>query len=148
LGCYYDTPLLQKDFPLKNIALDLHSAQRRRIERQLRKTSDKIEAMRCRVFLLLDAGHPVRDISERVDCVRATVYRTLYRFEELGEAGIADRRLYPEARKVTPELMNYVLSLLDLSPRSMGWQRSTWTLELLARQVEEKMKVRLCASHV
>lgn len=148
LGGYYDTPLLQKDFPTMNITLDLYRAQRRRIERRLRKTSDKFEAMRCRILLLIDAGYPVRDISERVNCVRATVYRTLYRFEELGEEGLSDRRFYPEARKVTPDLMRYLLSLLDESPRSIGWQRSTWTLELLALQVEKKMKVRLCASHV
>jgi transposase len=72
----------------------------------------------------------------------------VYRFEELGEAGLSDQRFYPEARKVTPELMNYLLSLLDVSPRSLGWQRSTWTLELMALQVEEWVGVRLCASHV
>jgi hypothetical protein len=64
------------------------------------------------------------------------------RFEELGEAGQSDQRFHPEARKVTPELMNYLLSLLEESPRSLGWQRSTWTLELMALQVEDWMGVR------
>ena len=108
----------------------------------------KIEATRCRNLLLIHAGHTVMDIAERVACARATVYRTAYRFEELGEIGLSDRRFHPEARKVTPELMNYLLSLLELSPRSLGWQRSTWTLELMALQVEEKRKVKLSASHV
>jgi transposase len=131
-----------------NIALVLPRAQRRRIERRFRKTQDKFEATRCRILLLLNAGHAVLDIAERVGCVRATVYRTLYRFEELGEAGLSDRRLHAEARKVTPELMNYLYSLLDASPRDLGWQRSTWTLELLALQVEEKLTVKLSASHI
>lgn len=131
-----------------NIALVLPRAQLRRIERRFRKTQDKIEAMRCRILLLLHDRLPVGQISETVPCARATVYRTLYRFEELGEAGLSDRRFHAEARKVTPELMNYLLSLLDVSPRSLGWQRSTWTLELLSLQVEEKMKVKLCASHI
>ena len=39
---------------------------------------------RARVLLLLDEGMAVSDIALRVDCVRATVYRTVYRFEELG----------------------------------------------------------------
>jgi putative transposase len=145
---YYDTELLQKDFPPMNIDLDLYRAQRRRIECRIRKTSDKIEATRCRILLLLHAGHSVMGVAERVGCARATVYRTVYRFEELGEIGLSDRRIHPEARKVTPELMNYLLSLLELSPRSLGWQRSTWTLELMALQVEEKLKVKLSPSHV
>lgn len=131
-----------------NIALDLYRAQRRRIERRFRKTPDKIEAMRCRILLLLNAGHSASNIADRVECARATVYRTLYRFEELGEDGLSDRRFHAEARKVTPELMNYLLSLLDTSPRSLGWQRSTWTLELLALQVEEWIKVKVSASHI
>ena len=145
---YYDNLQLPKDFPLMNIALDLYRAQRRRIERRLRKTRDQIEATRCRILLLLDADHSVKTIVERIACARATVYRTVYRFEELGEAGLIDQRFQPGARKVTPDLMNYLLSLLELSPRSLGWQRSTWTLELMARQVEERMKVRLSASHI
>ena len=108
----------------------------------------KIEATRCRNLLLIHAGHTVMDIAERVACARATVYRTAYRFEELGEIGLSDRRFHPEARKVTPELMNYLLSLLELSPRSLGWQRSTWTLELMAIQLGEKLKVRLSASQI
>ena len=145
---YYDNPLLTKDFPTMNIALKFYRAQRRRIERRFRKTRDQIEASRCRILLLLNAGHSAGFVSHLVGCARATVYRTVYRFEEFGEDGLSDRRFHPDSRKVTPELMNYLLSLLDLSPRSLGWQRSTWTLELMALQVAEKMGVRLSASHV
>lgn len=145
---YHTNPRLTEDFPIMNIALVLPRAQRRRLERQSRKTQDKFEAMRCRILLLLHAGHSVRGVVERVDCARATVYRTVYRFEDRGEAGLTDRRLQPESRKVTPELMNYLLSLLDVSPRSLGWQRSTWTLELMGLQVHEKTGVKLSASHI
>jgi transposase len=148
LNGYHTVPTSSKGLPNMNIALTLPRQQRRRIECRFRKTQDKFEAMRCRILLLLNAGHSVVDISERVDCVRATVYRTLYRFEELGEAGLSDRRFHAEARKVTPEVMNYLYSLLDVSPCSCGWQRSTWSLELLALQVEEKMTVKLSPSHI
>jgi putative transposase len=140
--------LLTEDFPVMNIAPDLYRAQRRRIERRFRKSRDLIEATRCRILLLLNSGYSATSASQMVGCARATIYRTVSRFEELGEAGLSDRRLHPEARKVTPELMNYLLSLLDVSPRSLGWQRSTWTLELMALQVEERMAVRLSASHI
>ena len=148
LGVTTPSNLLTEDFPTMNIALVLPRAQRRRLERQSQKTSDKFEAMRCRILLLLHAGHPVTGVVERVACARATVYRTVYRFEERGEAGLSDRRLQPEPRKVTPELMNYLLSLLEVSPRSLGWQRSTWTLELMGLQVHEKTGVKLSQSHI
>jgi transposase len=141
-------PLLPKDFPFMNIAPELYRAQRRRIECRMRKTQDKFEAARCRILLLAHAGHAATDIAEWVDCVRATVYRTLSRFHQSGEAGLSDRRLQPEARKVTPELMNYLLSLLEVSPRSLGWQRSTWTLELMGLQVLEKTGIKLSQSHI
>ena len=73
-----------------NITLVLPRSQRRRIERRFRKTRDKIEARRCQILLLMHDRHSAGDISARVRCAgaRATVYRTLYRFEELGEAGL------------------------------------------------------------
>lgn len=107
---YHTIPRFTEDFPTMNIGLVLPRAQRRRLEHQSRKTPDKFEAMRCRILLLLHAGHSVKDVVERVACARATVYRTVYRFEEHGETGLSDRRLQPEARKVTPELVNYLLS--------------------------------------
>lgn len=113
-----------------------------------RRLSDKFEAVRCRILLLLRARYSVMAIVERVACARATVYRTLDRFEDWGEAGLSDRRLQPGARKVTPELMNYLLSLLEISPRSLGWQCSTWTLELMSLQVHEKTGVKLSQSHI
>lgn len=130
------------------VAIRLYRAQRRRIERRFRKTREQIEAMRCRILLLCASGQPVNAIAHLVGCARATVYRTIYRFEELGEVGISDLRLQPEPRKVTPSMMTYLLSLLKKSPRDLGWQRSTWSLELLALQVKELTGVKISPSHI
>lgn len=130
------------------IAPRFYRAQRRRIERRFRKTRDQIEAMRCRILLLCASGHSVKIITQLVGCARATVYRTLYRFNDLGETGISDLRLQPEPRKVTPSTISYLLSLLEKSPREFRWHRSTWTLELLAKQVEESMAVKISPSHI
>src|SRR5258706_11117002 len=108
LGVTTPSNLLTEDFPFMNIAMVLYRAQRRRIERRFRKTPDKIEATRCRILLLIHAGHTVMDIAERVACARATVYRTAYRFEELGEIGLSDRRFPPRTPQMTPEKMNYL----------------------------------------
>ena len=131
-----------------SIGLSLVYSQRRKIQDMKRKTTSRVEAMRCRIVLLLDSGEAVSRIGAMVDCLRSTVYTTLYRFEEEGMNGLLDKRRSPGARKATPEVRAKLLSYLDDTPKALGWQRSTWTLELLARQLQEDTGVQLSASHL
>ena len=48
-----------------------------------------------------------------VDCVRATVYRAVYRYEELGEASVIDQRTRREAEKMTIQIQARLLSYQD-----------------------------------
>lgn len=147
-GCEATQPL-QKDFPVMNIiAPDLYRALRRRIERRRRKSRDTIEVTRCRILLLLDNGLSPSEVSRHLECDRSLVYKTVYRFEEHGEDGLADRRLSPKPRKVTEELLSRLLLLLEKSPREVGWERSTWTLELLAMEIDREIGVKLSPSHI
>jgi putative transposase len=149
LGNCNTTQLLERTFPsMQNITLKLYRAQRRRIGRRFSKSRDRIEALRCRILLLLDAGESPAQISRWIGCARATVYRTLYRFENLGEAALIDQRCSPGPRKVTTDVMHGLLSLLDQSPREKGWQRSTWTLELLAMEILQQTGIHLSSSHI
>ncbi len=131
-----------------SIRVSLYRAQRRRVARRLRKTKCRIEALRCRVLLLLSERVAVSTVAERVGCARATVYRTVYRFEDLGEDGLSDQRLCAPPRKATVGVQEQLLSYLDAVPKDYGWQRSTWTLELLALQLEHDTSVRLSPSYV
>jgi putative transposase len=118
------------------------------IEDIKRETTSRVEAARCRIILLLDKKLSVGQIARMVDCVRSTVYTTLYRFEDEGLNALADRRLWPEPRKATAQVRAKLLSYLDKVPKDYGWQRSTWTLELLARQLQEDTGVQLSPSHL
>jgi transposase len=131
-----------------SIGLSLIHSQRRKIQDMKCKTTSRVEAMRCRIVLLLDSGEAVSCISAMVDCVRSTVYTTLYRFEDEGISGLLDKRRSPGARKATPEVRAKLLSYLDDVPKEFGWQRSTWTLELLTRQLHEDTGVQLSPSHL
>lgn len=51
----------------------LPRGQRRRSQQRLRKTKSRIEAVRCRVLLLLQEGWGVSTIAAVVGCARATV---------------------------------------------------------------------------
>ena len=72
------------------IQVNLPRAQKRRIEKTLAKTKDKLTAVRCQILLLLNQTYSAKTVAEMVCCVRATVYRTVYRFEELGEDSLND----------------------------------------------------------
>jgi len=130
------------------IQVHLPRGQRRRIQNRLRKTNNRIEAVRCRVLLLLHAGWAVSAIAAVVGCVRATVYRTRYRFEAWGEAGLSDLRPQRAPTKVTPDVLVTLLSYLDTSPQALGWQRASWTLELLALQLQRETGVQLSVSYI
>jgi len=99
-------------------------------------------------MLLLHEAKPVAEIAHTVGCVRATVYRTLYRFEELGEYSLGDRRTSRGPAKVTQELEAHLSSYLDGVPQDYGWQRSAWTLELLSLQLQRDCAVKLSCSTI
>ena len=130
------------------ISLRLGRGQRRRMTRLLRKTRSRIEALRARVLLLLHEGVLPGVVAEMAGCARATVYRTLYRFEDLGEDALLDQRRLRPPSKVTAEVEARLVGYIDGSPQDFGWQRTTWTLELLAVQLTLDTGVRLSRSHV
>lgn len=130
------------------IHVHLPRGQRRRMQQRLRKTNNRIEAVRCRILLLLHEGWAVSLIAAVVGCVRATVYRTRYRFEEWGEAGVSDLRTQRAPTKVTPAVLTTLLRYLETSPRALGWQRASWTLELLALQLAHETGVQLSVSYI
>jgi len=148
LSDYNNNQLPKKVRPYMNITFPFYRAQRRRIESRLKKTRVRIESLRCQILLLLSAGESPGQIHQSLGCARATVYRTLYRFEDLGEKSLVDQRQFSEPRKVTPDFLKCLMSLLDKSPQDQGWQRSTWSLELLALELHDQTKILLSPSHI
>src|SRR6516225_8440884 len=95
------------------ISLRLDRGQRRRMKRLLQKTRSRIEALRARVLLLLHEGVVPGVVAEIAGCARATVYRTLYRFEDLGEEALFDQRQQRSPSKVTAEVEKRLVSYID-----------------------------------
>src|SRR5690242_9071610 len=101
---------------MRTLCCRIDRPQRRRLQSLLRKTKSRIEAVRARILLLLATGDDVVRVAEVVGCVRATVYRTWYRFEVLGEDSIRDQRQCRPPTKVTPEVVAALLDYLGKSP--------------------------------
>ena len=133
---------------MSTILVSLSVVQRRFMENMRNTTSNRFEALRCRILLLLDDGYSVGETAQRACCARATVYRTVYRFEDLGDEGLFDRRKRAQARKVTPEVRGRLMQYLERVPKDYGWQRSTWSLELYALQLKNDTGVLLTPQHV
>lgn len=131
-----------------SIELCLPRAQRRQLLRVTRKSRCVLEVRRARIMLLLHDGAPAAEVARIVDCVRATVYRTVYRYEDLGMASVRDQRRERAPSKVTPQVEEQLLEYLDHVPQDYGWERSNWTLELLARQLAQDTGVEVSDSHV
>ena len=133
---------------MSKILVTLSQSQRNRIRTLMHATSNKCEALRCRIVLLLEEKFSVNAVAELAGCVRATVYRTVYRFEDFGEEGLFDGRTRRVPLKVTADVIEQLLEYLDGVPKDYGWQRSTWTLELFSRQLFSDTGVSLSASHI
>lgn len=111
------------------IGLRLTRGQRRRMKRPLQKTRSRIEALRARILLLLHGGQEPSQVAVLAGCARATVYRTVYRFEDLGEGALLDQRAHRAPKKATPDVESKLVGYIDSTPQDFGWQRTTWTLE-------------------
>lgn len=131
-----------------NINLKLTGSQKRKLKRIAHETSKKIEAMRCRILLLINKSNSVKEVSRMVGCVRATVYRTLYSFEYYGSDCVIDRRNLRPPLKVTDYIYEKLKEYVSGYPQNYGWARSTWTLELFALQIEKDCKLKLSISHI
>jgi len=130
------------------ILVQLTRAQCEEVAALMHRTKSRIEAQRCRIALLLAQGNPPKQVQEKVGCVRSTIYMTAYRIEDEGLDGLLDKRLGSQPRKTTPEVREQLLKYVDESPKTYGWQRSTWTLELFALQLREDTGVELSTSRI
>lgn len=130
------------------IRVELTKAQHLEIGAMMGRTMSRVEAMRCRIMLLLADGLSVVEVQKIVGCVRSTVYKTLYRVEDGGLDGLVDQRLQGIPRKATVQVRKYLVEYVGQTPQDYTWQRSTWTLELLALQLEKDTGVHLSPSHL
>ena len=93
---------------------------------------------RAQIVLGLGAGESPTVIARRVICDRSTVYRVGRRFERDGLKGLDDRRHLRRGPQAAPAFLTELCSLVKVSPRSCGWARSTWSLELLGIEMKRR----------
>jgi len=130
------------------IRFRLSRAARRRLQRLDHKTRDADLRIRCRVILKVDQGLSGRAAAREVGCVPSTAARIVARFLAEDEASLYDRRAENGERKVDEDAQQGLVEILMRTPDTFGFQRSTWSLELLARVAAEKLMVRISVGHM
>ena len=113
------------------------------LRRILKKTNDKRLSIRIRIVLMNFGGHKASVIADSVGCSDKTVRRWVDRFTEEGIAGLHDRREDNGDLKLDEAYLGRLKEIVDLTPREFGYDRPTWTRELLVEVMNCETGVRI-----
>jgi transposase len=130
------------------VVLHLHRAARRRLLRRARKTHDADERVRCLVVFRVSQGVSRTAAARQLGCHPSTATRIVARFQAQGEASLVDGRADNGSPKVDGDIEAGIATVLAKRPPDFGFTRPTWTLEVIARVVEEVLHVLLSVGHL
>lgn len=124
----------------------LSKSERRWLISEAMRSADIGWMMRCKIVRNLARGEWPERIAAILGCSRSQVYRVAGRFLSDGPAGLVDRREDNGQAKVTEEYEWCVLVAVALSPQQYGFQRPTWTQELLVLVMANETHVHISTS--
>jgi len=123
----------------ERIVIELGKKARRRMLRQMRGLKDAALKTRFQIVWQYSQGMGCEEVAKSLGCAPSTASRVARRYERMGVAGLLDGRKEPKAEKVTEDAAAVLCDLVEGTPRDFGWLRNTWTRELLAKTLEEKL---------
>ncbi|RKH96305.1 IS630 family transposase [Corallococcus sp. AB038B] len=89
------------------------------------------------------SGQSRAQAARQLLCATSTVVSAVQRFQKSGREGLSDGRAQNGRRKVDERFRRTLCRVLEGTPQQSGWRRTTWTRELLAREVERRGRVRV-----
>jgi transposase len=111
-------------------------AQRRYMIRLGRRSGDTYTALRFQAVARLAAGGSSPQVASELDIATSTVVAAAARFVTDGIDGLYDRRRNNGERKADERFERVLVRVLERTPEHYGWERPTWTRELLCRQMQ------------
>jgi transposase len=113
------------------------------------KSRDGDEPRRALAVLhLWETAGNVSVAAERVCAARSTVYRWRANYETYGEAGLLSQRRGRGDWKASEDVLMQLTELVKISPRTLGYLRSRWSSELLAKELTTHGGIQVHASTV
>ena len=110
--------------------------ERRQLIRLGRRSGDPYTALRFQAVARLGTGSSTPQVAAELDIATSTVVGAADRFLADGVDGLYDRRRGNGARKADERFDRVLVRLLGRTPQDFGWQRPTWTRELLCLQMK------------
>ena len=121
---------------------------RRWLARVDRKTRDAEVRIRCRILLKVIQGESRFAAARALGCAPSTAWRIVARFKAHGEGAVFDGRAENGTRKVDADVEAGIRAILTNTPQEYDFPRPTWTLELLARVIEDVLEVVVSVAHL
>jgi transposase len=110
--------------------------ERRQLIRLGRRSHDPYTSLRFQAVAKLGAGRSTPQVAVELDVAISTVVRAADHFLADGIAGLYDRRRGNGACKADDRFDRVLTRLLRSTPEDFGWERFTWTRELLCLQMK------------
>lgn len=119
---------------------------RRVINNAAMQAADGAFRLRCKIVRYLMLGRGPAEIRRFLECAESTIYRVAHRFLDHGLEGLHDRREDNGEVKVHEAYVSAVLTLVEGRPQDYGYDRTTWTQELLVLVAATETGVRISCS--
>lgn len=116
----------------------LDRAEIRRLIHRGRKTREPQTALRFLMIAKLGQGLSRQQVARDLGCAPATVVRAAWRYRDRGEEGLLDQRAGNGQIKVDARFLAELWQVLLKVPTDFGWQRPTWTRELLCLEMAKR----------
>lgn len=124
--------------------------ERRRQAIRIMAKCDANANTRCRaqIIVALVQERKVAEIVNFLQCSKSLVYKVAHDFVENAEVAFADRREENGEVAATPVVDEALWTMVAATPREFGCRRTTWTLELLAIVLRQRVGVKLSRSTI
>ena len=119
--------------------------ERKELERMTRQEVGRV-SQRARMILLSVRRKTIPEIADifEVDC--ATVRFWIHRFNADGPDGLYDQERSGRPRKVTQEVKDAIIEMVQDDPQKEGYLATSWTVAMLVLALTNKLKVTLSLS--
>lgn len=131
---------------MEGILPELRWRDKERLLKELQCGSDARRKTRLLVIVNLVHGRTANVTAAVLQLDRSTVYRVAERFRMKGLSGLSDGRSHNGHRKVTEKYLSTLHDVVEGSPLDHGWQRPTWTRELLVSTLFAKTRIKIHAA--
>ena len=123
-------------------------SERRRIQKKMHKTRDKDECRRLNAILLLSSGRSVTEVSGLIAAARSSINRWVGWYPECGIEGLESSTR--GCSRVLPfhQIGRMLKLMLQLSPQELGYQRSRWSTELMAIEINRMFSLQVHSSTI